>query len=50
MISHGGVWVAYHHDWSGGAQVFNTEVEALRYAMDNHMTVAFWRFGEDQPT
>jgi hypothetical protein len=32
------VWIAYHVDWSGFA-VFETEIEALRHAVDNMMHV-----------
>lgn len=32
------VWLAYHLDWSNFA-LFGTEIEALRYAVDNSMRV-----------
>jgi hypothetical protein len=41
----GGVWVAYYHDGSGFV-VFSTEIEALRYALANSMTVRYARFGD----
>lgn len=41
----GGVWVAYHSDWSG-VGVFATELEALRYASSRTMTVEFCQWGE----
>jgi hypothetical protein len=41
-----GVWLAYYNDWSGMA-VFATEVEALRYAVQKGMAVAFAKFGVD---
>lgn len=34
----GWVWVACHCDWSGFA-LFDTEIEALRYAVDHSMAV-----------
>jgi hypothetical protein len=40
-----GVWLAYYTDWSGLA-VFATEIEALRYAVDHTMSVAFREWGE----
>lgn len=40
-----GVWIARHSDWSGIA-VFATEIEALRYAVDHSMQVAFMTWGE----
>ena len=43
-----GVWIAYHHDWSA-AMIFDNEVGALRYALDNHMSVTFWEFGTNKP-
>jgi hypothetical protein len=41
-----GVWVAFHHDFSGMA-LFEDELAALRYASENTMTVEFIRFGYD---
>ena len=39
-------WLAYHYDRSG-AVLFATEVEALRYAVENHMHVKQVVWGED---
>lgn len=40
-----GVWVAFN--WDGSAFVpFGSEVEALRYAVDLHMTVRYVPFGD----
>lgn len=44
--SHKGVWVAYHSDWSGFA-IFDNEMEALRHAVANTMSVGLAKFGED---
>lgn len=41
-----GVWVAYHSDWSGFA-IFDNEMEALRHAVANTMSVGLAKFGED---
>ena len=41
-----GAWVAYYSDYSGMA-LFGSEIEALRHAVGNSMTVAFWEFGRD---
>jgi hypothetical protein len=41
-----GVWVAYHSDWSGLA-FFATELEALRHAVTNSMSVGYCTFGAD---
>lgn len=41
-----GVWVAYHSDWSGFA-IFDDEMEALRHAVSNTMSVGLAKFGED---
>jgi hypothetical protein len=32
------VWIAYYPDWSGFA-VFASEIEALRHACDEHMSL-----------
>ena len=40
-----GVWVAYFHDRSA-VVMFGTEIDALRYALDQHMNVKFMQFGE----
>jgi len=32
------IWIAYHMDWSGFA-IFETEIEALRYAVEHSMQV-----------
>lgn len=45
-VRRGGAWLAYFHDRSGLA-VFDEEVEALRYAVSNTMSVLFWRYGAD---
>lgn len=37
-------WVAFHYDFSE-VVVFRTEIEALRYALDNHMHVKRVKFG-----
>lgn len=42
----GGVWVAYHYDWSGFA-IFEHELDALRHAVSNSMTVGFSPFGQE---
>jgi hypothetical protein len=42
----GGVWLAYHGDWSGWV-VFAAEIEALRHAVDHSMRVKFLKYGED---
>lgn len=44
-----GVWIAYHCDWSG-FRVFPTEIEALRYAVGNFMSVGFLHYCEDHLT
>lgn len=43
-----GVWVAYGSDYSHhlSTTVFATELEALRYALENYLTVGFLRFGD----
>lgn len=41
-----GVWLAYYSDWSG-ISMFASEVEALRHAVDNSMSVGFCRFGHE---
>ena len=41
-----GAWVAYHGDFSGFV-IFDKEIEALRYAVENSMMVAFIPFGQD---
>lgn len=43
--SAGGAWVAYYADWSGAA-IFDSEVEALRHAVEHHMEVRFVQWGE----
>lgn len=41
------IWVAYYTDWSGFA-VFDSELEALRYAVDScMMKVAQVKLGQD---
>lgn len=40
-----GVWVAYYSDGSG-VNVYETEVDALRAAVETSMQVAFWPFGK----
>jgi hypothetical protein len=40
------IWVAYYYDRSGVA-VFETEIEALRYALANSMQVKRAPFGVD---
>lgn len=42
----GGVWAAYYSDWSGIA-VFESELEAFRYAAGRDMNVKFWPYGTD---
>ena len=42
-------WIAYYHDYSGVA-VFETEIEALGYAVENSMQVAQYFNGDDHPT
>lgn len=44
--SRSGYWLAYHGDWSGFVACA-TEIEALRYAVDYSMSVAFVRWGEE---
>lgn len=44
--THIGVWAAYCHDRSA-VRVFETEIEALRYAVDNHEGVKFLEFGKE---
>lgn len=43
-----GAWVTFHYDFSGFA-LFDreAELEARRYADENHMEVAFVPFGRD---
>lgn len=41
-----GCWVAYHSDWSGLA-LFNDELEALRHAVANSMTVGWATWGQE---
>lgn len=41
-----GCWVAYHSDWSGLA-LFNDELEALRHAVGNAMTVGWAVWGQE---
>ncbi len=41
-----GVWAAYYSDMSG-VRIFATEIEALRHAVENTMSVKFWEFGTD---
>jgi len=43
-----GVWAAFQPDWSN-AQVFDEEIDCLRYAVENHCMVKFWEFGTDNP-
>lgn len=40
------IWFAYYYDHSGAA-VFETEIEALRYALANGMQVKRVPFGVD---
>lgn len=45
--SKNGVWVTYYYDRSGFA-IFNTEINALRYAFENRYdAVVFWEFGKN---
>jgi hypothetical protein len=41
-----GVWVAYYTDWSG-FRVFASEIDALRHAVVNGMSVLFTEWGKD---
>lgn len=41
-----GVWLVYYADWSGW-RVFETEIEALRYAVEHGMQARFLEFGQD---
>ena len=45
-VVHRGVWVAYYSDRSGIA-AFDSEIEALRYAVKHTCLVEFREFGED---
>lgn len=40
-----GFWLVYYSDWSGIA-VFDTEIDALRYAVEKQMQVEFRQWGE----
>jgi hypothetical protein len=40
------LWVVYYHDWSGFA-VFDNELLALRYAVENGMAVKQVAYGMD---
>jgi len=39
-----GVWLSYHHDWSGFA-IFDQEIDALRDAVENGRACSFVTFG-----
>lgn len=41
-----GAWVTYYNDWSGIA-IFENEIDALRFAVANHMDVKFVEWGGD---
>lgn len=41
-----GVWIAYYHDRST-IVVFDTELKALRYAVENSMAVKFVEWGNE---
>jgi hypothetical protein len=43
----GGVWVAYHADWSG-LSIHSSELAALRAAVDRSQAVMFWPFNMDR--
>lgn len=43
-VTYTGAWLAYYVDRSGMA-IFGSEVEALRYAVEESMQVRFWPFG-----
>lgn len=43
----GGVWVAYHYDWSG-VVVFADEIDCLRHAVSNSMATGWWPFGTER--
>ena len=45
-IDNGGIWLAYHSDWSGFA-MFGVELDALRYAVDRNMLVQWVPTGVD---
>lgn len=47
MTAHGdGVWLAFYGDWSGW-RVFKSEMQALRHAVANSMSVVFLPYGAD---
>lgn len=41
-----GVWIAYYQDRSGLA-IFESEIEALRRAVEHSMQVAYVKYGAD---
>lgn len=45
-MANAGCWVAYYVDWSGMA-VFNSELKAMRYAVEKSMRVMFVPWGVD---
>lgn len=41
----GGCWIVHYSDWSG-AWVFDSEIDALRAAVENHADVKWVKWGE----
>lgn len=40
-----GVWIVYVSDWNDIPKaLFDNELEARRYAMDNYANVKYWEF------
>ena len=42
-----GCWLSYHTDYSGRFQVWPTEIEALRAAVENGQQVRWVQWGEE---
>lgn len=45
QVRTGGCWIAFHSDWTCFA-IFDTELDALRFAVEHSMNVEFREWGE----